>query len=138
MIICQLDAMRVYTGKSRELDKDEMRLPIPANWVAVEPPTVPEGWYALWRGDSWLLSRDYPQPPPPPEPSTMVDRLTLVQMLAKTGKGETLGALLKGMSTADREEWYARQQVDLADPRIQAALQAVEIDLGQLTADHRR
>jgi hypothetical protein len=68
----------------------------------------------------------------------MVDRLTLVQALAATGKGEALGALLKGMSTADREEWYARQQVDLADPRVRKFLKSAGIELSQLIATEQK
>jgi hypothetical protein len=134
MTLCNIDSKMVFTGDVARTADDGN--PIPRGWIVAEPPEGDGVWQ--WGSDRWVKLDKYPEPPPPPAPSTMVDRLTLVQMLAKTGKGEALGALLKSMSTADREEWYARQQVDLADPRVQKFLKSANIELSQLIATEQK
>jgi hypothetical protein len=116
----------IFTGDTAK-QADEAA--IPRGWISTEPPKGDGVWQ--WASDHWAKLDEYPKDPPSPPPSTEIDRLELVKMLAATGKGEALGKALAALPTAYREEWYARQMVDLADPRIQLVMTALEIDLGK-------
>ena len=127
MRICNVDHKMIFTGDTATQADSA---PIPRGWIAAEKPQG-EAKHWQWQSTKWAGLDAYPQPPAP-VPSTEIDRLDLVKALAATGKGEALGKVLAELETADREEWYARQVVDLADPRIKAVMQALEIDIPKI------
>ena len=61
MYICELDLQSVWTGNYREVTPKDGR---PVNWVRAEPPAVPDGQYAQWRG-GWHIIDEYPPMPDP-------------------------------------------------------------------------
>lgn len=53
MLLYQVDHRRRWTGQTMEADD---LAPMPAGWIAAEPPAVPSGEVAVWGGANWLLA----------------------------------------------------------------------------------
>ena len=126
MTICQLDSMRCYTGKCRELDKDEMRKAIPAGWIAAPVPDVPEGWYALWRGDDWLLTREYPKPPPPEPGVKHYDPDKLVLACDGMGKAKALRQIIEAAPDRTYLRWQKAVTFAGNDPDLVTMLGGIQ------------
>lgn len=66
--IYQFNAVNVYEGVNMEIADDAG---CPLGWTFAVPPSVPDGWYAYFRGPDWIIIDRYPgsYPPVPPNPS---------------------------------------------------------------------
>lgn len=66
-VIYQYNAFSVYEGVNKEIGDAEG---CPMGWTPVQPPIVPEGKFAYFRGPDWIIIDEYPGSYPPPEPPT--------------------------------------------------------------------